>query len=76
MKHDIFVTINQHIKARSSIGFMAVCYKPEGRASRSYELNDFFFLIYLILPVALVPGIYSASNRNGYQKQKNHVSGL
>jgi hypothetical protein len=36
--------------------------------------ND-FFLIYLILPVALGPGVYSASNRNEYQKQKNNVSG-
>jgi hypothetical protein len=33
-----------------------------------------FFLIYLILPAALTPGVYSASNRNEYQKQKN-VSG-
>jgi hypothetical protein len=31
----------------------------------------FFFLIYLILPGALGPGVYSASNRNEYQKQKN-----
>jgi hypothetical protein len=31
--------------------------------------------IYLILPAALVPGVYSASNRNEYQKQKNDVSG-
>jgi hypothetical protein len=34
-------------------------------------------LIYLsILPAALGPGVYSASNRNEYQKQKNNnVSG-
>jgi hypothetical protein len=31
--------------------------------------------LYLILPAALDPGIYSASNRNEYQKQKNNVSG-
>jgi hypothetical protein len=30
--------------------------------------------IYLIL-TALGPGIYSASNRNEYQKHKNYVSG-
>jgi hypothetical protein len=36
-------------------------------------VNTFFFSIYLIL--ALRPGIYSASNRNEYQKQKNNVSG-
>jgi hypothetical protein len=39
------------------------------------EVNDFFFLVYLILPAALVPGVHSASNRNEYQKQKNNVSG-
>jgi hypothetical protein len=32
------------------------------------------FSIYLSLPAALGPGVYSASNRNEYQKQKN-VSG-
>jgi hypothetical protein len=28
-----------------------------------------------MLPAALCPGVCSASNRNEYQKQKNHVSG-
>jgi hypothetical protein len=32
-------------------------------------------LLYLILPAALIPGVYSASNRNEYQKQKNNVLG-
>jgi hypothetical protein len=32
------------------------------------------FSIYLSLPAALGPGVYSASNRNEYQEQKN-VSG-
>jgi hypothetical protein len=32
------------------------------------------FSIYLILPVALSPGVYSASNRNEYQKHKNNVT--
>jgi hypothetical protein len=31
--------------------------------------------IYLILPAALGPEVYSASKRNEYQKQKNSVSG-
>jgi hypothetical protein len=31
---------------------------------------DELFSIYLILPAALGPGVYSASNRNEYQKQK------
>jgi hypothetical protein len=48
----------------------ALCYKPEGPGSRPYALNDFFFSIYLILPTALGPGVYSAYNRNEYQKQK------
>jgi hypothetical protein len=42
--------------------------------SRPDEVND-FFSIYLIVPAALGPGVYSASNRNEYQKQKNNVSG-
>jgi hypothetical protein len=32
------------------------------------------FSVYLILPVALGPGVYSAPDRNEYQKQKNNVS--
>jgi hypothetical protein len=42
--------------------------------SRPDEANE-FLSIYLILPVALGPGVYSASNRNEYQKHKNNVSG-
>jgi hypothetical protein len=33
------------------------------------------FSIDLILPAELGPGVYSASNRNEYQKQINNVSG-
>jgi hypothetical protein len=29
----------------------------------------------LILPAALGPGVYSASNRNKHQKQKNNIYG-
>jgi hypothetical protein len=43
---------------------------PEGRVLRPDEVN---FLIYvIILPAALDPGVYSASNRNEYQKHKNN----
>jgi hypothetical protein len=42
--------------------------------SRTDEVNA-FSSIYLILPVALGPDIYSATSRNEYQKQKNNVSG-
>jgi hypothetical protein len=31
--------------------------------------------MYLALPVALGPGVYSASNKKEYQKHKNIVSG-
>jgi hypothetical protein len=34
------------------------------------EVIDFFFSIYLSLAAVLGPGVYSASNRNEYQKQK------
>jgi hypothetical protein len=34
-----------------------------------------FFSIYLILPAALDPGVYSVSNRDEYQKHTNNVSG-
>jgi hypothetical protein len=34
------------------------------------------FSLYIIIPAALGPGVYSASNRNENQKQKNNnVSG-
>jgi hypothetical protein len=42
--------------------------------SRPEEVNA-YFSIYFIPPAALGPGVYSASNRNEYQKQKNNVSG-
>jgi hypothetical protein len=32
--------------------------------------DEVIFLIYLFLPAALGPGVYSASNRNEYQKKK------
>jgi hypothetical protein len=38
--------------------------------------DEVIFLMYLILPAALGPGVYSASNTNEYQKHKNNnVSG-
>jgi hypothetical protein len=35
----------------------------------------FLRIIYLILPAALSPGVYSAPNRNDYQIRKINVSG-
>jgi hypothetical protein len=52
----------------------ALCYKLEGRGFET-RWGERFLSIYLILSVALGPGVYSASNRNEYEKQKNNVSG-
>jgi hypothetical protein len=43
--------------------------KQEGCWFETDEVNE-FFSIYLILLVMLGPGVYSAFNRNEYQKQK------
>jgi hypothetical protein len=51
----------------------ALFYKQEGRGFET-RWGEWFLSIYLILPVALGPGVYSASNRNEYQKHKNNVS--
>jgi hypothetical protein len=47
-----------------------------GRSRVRHPMRWINFSICLILPTALGPGVYSASNRNEYQKQKNNVSGL
>jgi hypothetical protein len=52
----------------------ALCYKPEGRGFETRG-GEFFLSIHLILPAALGPEVYLASNRNEYQKHKNNVSG-
>jgi hypothetical protein len=60
--------------ACSSIVVKTLCYKPKGHSFDSLvRLLD--FSIYLILPATLGPGVYSASNRNKYQKDRNNVSG-
>jgi hypothetical protein len=62
------------MEACGSVVVKALWYKPEGAGLIPDEV--IFFLIYLILPAALGPGVYSASDRNEYQKQKNNnVSG-
>jgi hypothetical protein len=52
----------------------ALCYKPEARGFET-RLGERILSIYPILPATLGPGVYSAFNRNEYQKQKNNVSG-
>jgi 5-formaminoimidazole-4-carboxamide-1-beta-D-ribofuranosyl 5'-monophosphate synthetase len=42
------------------------------RGSRPDEINE--LSIYLIFPAELGLGVYTASNRNEYEKQKNNVS--
>jgi hypothetical protein len=63
MGHAVALWLKHYAKSRKVAGS-----KPD-------EVNEFFFSICLILPAALGPGVYSASNRNEYQKQKNNVSG-
>jgi hypothetical protein len=55
-----------NVALRGSVGF---------KAGFETVWGEWMFSIYLILPAALGPGIYSASNRNEYQKQINNVSG-
>jgi hypothetical protein len=66
----------QIIGARGSVVLKALRYKPERRALKS-GWGHWIFSIYLILPAALGPGDYSASNRKyqEYQNETNNVSG-
>jgi hypothetical protein len=57
--------------ARGGLVLKALCYKLEGCGFETRR-GEYIFPIYLILPVALGPGVYSASNRNEYQKHKNN----
>jgi hypothetical protein len=47
----------------------ALCYKPGGRGFETRR-SELIFSIYLIIPVALGPGVHSDSNRKEYEKQK------
>jgi hypothetical protein len=38
-------------------------------------MKEFKKKIYLFLPATLGPGVYSATNRNEYQKVKNNAAG-
>jgi hypothetical protein len=63
----------------SPIVFSITMYDPryvtDRKVAGSRPDGMIFLSIYLILPVALGPGVYSAPNRNEYQKLKNNVSG-
>jgi hypothetical protein len=56
----------------SIIVIKALCYKLEGCGFET-GWGEGIFLIFPILRVALGPGVYSASDRNEYQKKKNIV---
>jgi hypothetical protein len=60
--------------ASGSVMIKALCYKPKGRGFET-RCGEYISSIYLILPASLGPGVYSASNRNNYHKQKNNVLG-
>jgi hypothetical protein len=60
---------NKIFRARGRVVAHALSFKSEVSDSRPNEVNE-FLSIHLILPAAVGPGIYSASDRNGYQKQR------
>jgi hypothetical protein len=57
----------RRVGACSSVVVEALCYKVKDLSPD--EVIE-FFSNYLILPATRGPGVYSASNRNEYQKQK------
>jgi hypothetical protein len=59
--------------ARGSVVVKAYATSRKAAGLRPDKMNV-FFSIYLILSVTLGPAVYSASNRNKYQKQKNNFS--
>jgi hypothetical protein len=63
------VTTNENLETCSSLVVKLLCYKPEGCGFKT-RLNKWILSIYLILPAALGLSVYSASNRNGYQRHK------
>jgi hypothetical protein len=52
----------------------ALFYKHEGHRFET-QWGELIFSIYLILPAVLAHRVYSSSNRNEYQKERNNVSG-
>jgi hypothetical protein len=64
-------------KFLSRLGHVAVCwlrhYATMGGCWFEIWWGEWMFSIYLILPATLGPGVYSASNRNEYEKQKKKM---
>jgi hypothetical protein len=69
----LFIIAIIQIGERGCVVVELLCYKSEGRGFET-RWDEWISSIYLSLPAALGPGVYSASNRNEYQKKKN-VSG-
>jgi hypothetical protein len=64
------MSISIYYTVCGSVVVKALCYRPERHGFETREVNE-FFSIYLIRPAAQGPRVYSAFNRNEYQKQKN-----
>jgi hypothetical protein len=73
-ERNIFFGLQTSGEARSSTVVKALCYKPEDHGFHTWW-GKLIFSIFPILLVALGPGVYLASNRNEYQKQKNNITG-
>jgi hypothetical protein len=65
---------HEMLRVCGSVVIETLSHKPEGCGFQT-QLGEWIFSIYLILPAALTPGVYSASNRNEYHKENNNVSG-
>jgi hypothetical protein len=65
--------LNKKQGARGSIVVKALCRKAEDRGFDT-RWGELIFSIYLFLPAALGPGVYSAHNRNEYQNHANNVA--
>jgi hypothetical protein len=66
--------LNEFFKNVFTLLVKTLCCKPEGRGFETVW-GEWISSVYLILPAALGPGVYSASNRNEHQKQANNVPG-
>jgi hypothetical protein len=62
------------VGALASLVVKTLCYKPKRRGFET-RWGVWIFSIYLILPAAIGPVVYSASNRNAHQKQKTMFLG-
>jgi hypothetical protein len=67
--HRLLKHFHLTLKRKEYIVFKGLCCKPEGREFETRG-GEYIFSVYVILPAALGHGVYSASSRNEYQKQK------